>query len=49
MEAQTRRAAAGEAVRQQWRNSGKGAQDPRCRTEGRAAAAHFVDFLHGTD
>ncbi len=48
-QAQARRAAAGEAVRQQWRNSGKGARDPRCRTEGRAAAAHFVDFLHGTD
>ena len=48
-EAQARRAAAGEAVRQQWRNSGKGAQDPRCRTEGRAAATHFVDFLYSTD
>ena len=48
-EAQARRAAAGEAVRQQWRNSGKGAQDPRCRREGRAAAAHFVDFLHGAE
>lgn len=48
-QAQARRATAGEAVRQQWRNSGKGAQDPRCRTGGRAAAAHFIDFLHATD
>ncbi len=48
-EAQARRAAAGEAVRQQWHNSGRGAQVPRCRTEGRTAAAHFVDFLYSTD
>jgi hypothetical protein len=45
----TQQLSAGEAVRQQWRNSGKGVQDPRCRTEGRAAAAHFVGFLQGTD
>lgn len=48
-QAQAGRRAAGEAVRQEWRNRGQGARDPRCRSEGRAAAARFVGVLHDGD
>jgi hypothetical protein len=37
------------AVRRDWRNRGMGARDPRCRTQGRAAARAFVEYLHGED
>ncbi len=40
------RALAGEALRIEWRNRGSGAQDPRCPTQGRAAAKRFRDFLY---
>ena len=40
------RALAGEALRLEWRNRGSGAQDPRCPTQGRAAAKRFRDFLY---
>ena len=45
-QAQAGRRSAGEKVRQEWRNHGKGAHDPRCRSEGHAAAAYFVDALY---
>lgn len=48
-EGQQYRAAVNEAVRRDWRNRGMGAQDPRCRTEGRAAAQRLVEFLYTDD
>lgn len=45
-QARASRRAAGEAIRQEWRNRGQGARDPRCRSEGQAAAARFMDVLH---
>lgn len=48
-EARAGRRAAGEAVRQGWRNRGQGDRDPRCRIEGLAAATYFSDALHGND
>ena len=40
------RAQAGEALRNEWRNRGSGARDPRCPKQGRAAAQRFRDFLY---
>lgn len=48
-DAQRVRDAVNDTVRRDWRNRGMGARDPRCRTEGRAAAQRLVDFLYADD
>lgn len=48
-DAQGYREAVNDVVRRDWRNRGMGARDPRCRTEGRAAARAFVEFLYADD
>lgn len=44
-QAREAREAAIDAVRRQWEHRGRGAQDPRCRVEGRAAAERFSAFI----
>jgi len=47
--ARAERDAAAEEVRRQWRNRGMGSADPRCLTEGRAAAYRFLTVLNPPD